>query len=30
VHHSKLDMAALFVKRFPSFALMRLKRPRAS
>jgi hydroxysqualene synthase len=30
VHHSKLDMAALFLKRFPSFALMRLKRPRAS
>jgi squalene synthase HpnC len=30
VHHSKLDVAALFVKRFPSFALMRLKRPRAS
>jgi squalene synthase HpnC len=28
VHHSKLDVAALFVKRFPSFALMRLKRPR--
>ena len=30
VHHSKLDVATLFVKRFPSFALMRLKRPRAS
>ena len=30
VHHSKLDVAALFLKRFPSFALMRLKRPRAS
>jgi squalene synthase HpnC len=30
VHHSKMDVAALFVKRFPSFALMRLKRPRAS
>ena len=30
VHHSKLDVAALFVKRFPSFALMRLKRSRAS
>jgi squalene synthase HpnC len=29
VHHSKLDVAALFVKRFPSFALMRLKRPRS-
>ena len=28
VHHSKLDVAALFVKRFPSFALMRLKRPK--
>jgi hydroxysqualene synthase len=28
VHHSKRDVAALFVKRFPSFALMRLKRPR--
>jgi squalene synthase HpnC len=28
VHHSKLDVVALFVKRFPSFALMRLKRPR--
>jgi hypothetical protein len=26
VHHSKLDVAALFVKRFPSFALMRLTR----
>jgi squalene synthase HpnC len=24
VHHSKLDVAALFVKRFPSFALMRM------
>ena len=24
VHHSKLDVAGLFVKRFPSFALMRL------
>ena len=30
VHHSKLDVAALFVKRFPSFALMRLKRTRQS
>ena len=28
VHHSKLDVAALFMKRFPSFALMRLTRPR--
>ncbi len=28
VHHSKLDVAALFVKRFPSFALMRMTRPR--
>src|SRR3954464_579433 len=28
VHHSKLDVAALFVKRFPSFALMRLQRQR--
>jgi phytoene/squalene synthetase len=28
VHHSKMDVAALFVKRFPAFALMRLKRPR--
>jgi squalene synthase HpnC len=26
VHHSKMDVAALFVKRFPSFALMRLRR----
>jgi phytoene/squalene synthetase len=26
VHHSKLDVAALFVKRFPAFALMRLRR----
>ena len=30
VHHSKMDVAALFVKRFPAFALMRLKRPRPS
>lgn len=29
VHHSKLDVAALFMKRFPSFALMRLTRPRS-
>jgi squalene synthase HpnC len=28
VHHSKMDVAALFLKRFPSFALMRLTRPR--
>ncbi|HEX4027276.1 MAG TPA: squalene synthase HpnC [Rhizomicrobium sp.] len=28
VHHSKMDVAALFVKRFPAFALMRLRRPR--
>ena len=28
VHHSKMDVAALFMKRFPSFALMRLTRPR--
>jgi hypothetical protein len=27
VHHSKLDVAALFLKRFPAFALMRLTRP---
>ena len=26
VHHSKLDVAALFLKRFPAFALMRLTR----
>jgi hydroxysqualene synthase len=26
VHHSKMDVAALFLKRFPAFALMRLKR----
>jgi squalene synthase HpnC len=26
VHHSKMDVAALFLKRFPSFALMRLTR----
>jgi hydroxysqualene synthase len=29
VHHSKMDVAALFVKRFPAFALMRLTRPRS-
>jgi squalene synthase HpnC len=28
VHHSKMDVAALFLKRFPSFALMRLMRPK--
>jgi squalene synthase HpnC len=28
VHHSKTDVVALFLKRFPSFALMRLTRPR--
>jgi squalene synthase HpnC len=27
VHHSKMDVAALFLKRFPAFALMRLTRP---
>ncbi|HET7086666.1 MAG TPA: squalene synthase HpnC [Rhizomicrobium sp.] len=26
VHHSKMDVAALFLKRFPAFALMRLTR----
>jgi squalene synthase HpnC len=30
VHHSKLDVAALFLKRFPSFALMRLNRQRTT
>lgn len=30
VHHSKMDVAALFVKRFPAFALMRLRRARPS
>ena len=25
VHHSKMDVAALFLKRFPAFALMRLQ-----
>ena len=29
VHHSKMDVAALFVKRFPAFALMRLMRQRS-
>jgi phytoene/squalene synthetase len=28
VHHSKIDVAALFLKRFPAFALMRLTRPK--
>jgi squalene synthase HpnC len=28
VHHSKMDVAALFMKRFPAFALMRLRRPK--
>ena len=27
VHHSKMDVAALFLKRFPAFALMRLTTP---
>jgi squalene synthase HpnC len=30
VHHSKMDVAALFLKRFPAFALMRLTRRRSS
>jgi len=30
VHHSKMNVAALFLKRFPSFALMRLTRSRRS
>jgi squalene synthase HpnC len=30
VHHSKMDVVALFVKRFPAFALMRLRHPRPS
>jgi squalene synthase HpnC len=30
VHHSKMDVAALFLKRFPAFALMRLTRQRSS
>ncbi len=29
VHHSKLDVAGLFLKRLPSFALMRLTRSRS-
>ena len=29
VHHSKMDVAALFLKRFPAFALMRLTRSRS-
>jgi squalene synthase HpnC len=28
VHHSKMDVVALFMKRFPAFALMRLRRPK--
>ena len=28
VHHSKVDVVALFLKRLPSFALMRLTRPK--
>jgi squalene synthase HpnC len=28
VHHSRMDVAALFLKRFPAFALMRLRRPK--
>jgi squalene synthase HpnC len=28
VHHSKMDVAALFMKRLPAFALMRLMRPK--
>ena len=28
VHHSRMDVAALFLKRFPFFALMRLRRPK--
>jgi len=28
VHHSKMDVAALFLKRLPAFALMRLMRPK--
>jgi squalene synthase HpnC len=28
VHHSKMDVAALFLKRFPAFAMMRLRRPK--
>jgi squalene synthase HpnC len=30
VHHSRMDVAALFLKRFPAFALMRLTRRRSS
>jgi squalene synthase HpnC len=30
VHHSKMDVAALFLKRFPAFALMRLTRSKKS
>jgi len=30
VHHSKMNVAALFLKRFPAFALMRLTRSRSS
>jgi hydroxysqualene synthase len=30
VHHSKMDVAALFLKRFPAFALMRLTSSRKS
>jgi squalene synthase HpnC len=30
VHHSKMDVAALFLKRFPTFALMRLTRQGSS
>jgi hydroxysqualene synthase len=29
VHHSRMDVAALFLKRFPAFALMRLSRQRS-
>jgi hypothetical protein len=28
VHHSKMDVVGLFLKRFPAFALMRLTRPK--
>lgn len=28
IHHSKIDVAALFMKRIPTFALMRLRRQR--
>ena len=28
VHHSKMDVAALFMKRLPAFVLMRLMRPK--